>query len=142
MAVVTAIHDVVPAPRTAADILPADASERTTRQSGPKASRRKVDASLQHSVAPMIATLFDQADTRDPTYQRRWIALVDGANHQLECLETEAKRRNVKIIIIIDLIHVLEYLWKAAEDLHPPTRPAPPSSTPPPANCCKATHHR
>ena len=123
MAVVTAIYDAVPAPRTAADILPADAVERAARQPGPRASARKVDASLRHSVAPMIAALFDQADTRDPTRQRRWIALVDGANHQLECIEAEANRRGVTVDIVIDFIHVLEYLWKAAEDLHP-THPA------------------
>ncbi|WP_246002604.1 ISKra4 family transposase [Allorhizocola rhizosphaerae] len=119
MAVVTAIYDAVPAPRTAADILPADTRERAARQPGPKTSGRKVDASLQHSVAPMVAALFDQAETRDPHHRRRWIVLVDGANHQLECLEAEAKHRGVQIDIVVDFIHVLEYLWKAAEDLHP-----------------------
>lgn len=119
MAVVTAIYDAAPASRTAADILPVDAHERAARQPGPKASNRKVDASLQYSVAPMVAALFDQAQTRDPQHRRRWIVLVDGANHQLECLETEAKRRGVQIDIVVDFVHVLEYLWKAADDLHP-----------------------
>jgi hypothetical protein len=82
-----------------------------------------VDASLEHSVAPMVTALFDQAETRDPKRQRRWVVLVDGANHQLDCLQREAERRGVHIDIIIDFIHVLEYLWKAAEDLHP-THPA------------------
>jgi hypothetical protein len=119
MAVVTAIYDVVPAPRTAADILPRDAGERAARQPGPKTRGRKVDASVEYSVAPMVAALFDQAESRDPRYRRRWVVLVDGANHQLECLEREAKRRGIQIDIIVDFIHVLEYLWKAAEDLHP-----------------------
>jgi hypothetical protein len=117
MAVVTAIYDAAPAPRSAADILPADAQERTARQPGPKTSSRNVDASLEHSVAPMVVALFDQAETRDPQHQRRWVVLVDGANHQLECLEREAQRRGVQIDIVVDFIHVLEYLWKAAEDL-------------------------
>ncbi|WP_281274387.1 ISKra4 family transposase [Allorhizocola rhizosphaerae] len=123
MAVVTALYDAAPAPRTAADILPADAAERAARRNGPQASSRKVDASLQHSVAPMVAALFDQAQSRDPHHQRRWVCLVDGANHQLECLEAEANRRGVQIDIVVDFIHVLEYLWRAAEDLHP-THPA------------------
>jgi hypothetical protein len=119
MAVVTAIYDAVPAPRTAADILPVDTAERATRQPGPKTSNRKVDASLQYSVAPMVAALFDQAESRDPQHQRRWVVLVDGANHQLECIEREAQSRGVQTDIVVDFIHVLEYLWKAAEDLHP-----------------------
>jgi hypothetical protein len=119
MAVVTAIYDAAPAPRTAADILPVDAAQRAARQPGPKTSSRKVDASLEYSVAPMVTGLFDQAQSRDPHHRRRWVCLVDGANHQLECVATEAKRRGVKVDIVVDFIHVLEYLWKAAEDLHP-----------------------
>lgn len=79
MAVVTALYDAAPAARNAADILPIDAGERAARRPGPKASSRKVDASLEHSVAPMVAALFDQAETRDPHHRRRWVCLVDGA---------------------------------------------------------------
>jgi hypothetical protein len=118
MAVVTAVYDAAPAPRTAADILPADPAERAARRTGPRTSGRKVDASLEHSVAPMVTALFDQAQARDRQHRRRWVVLVDGANHQLDCIRQEAKRRGVHIDIIIDFIHVLEYLWKAAEDLH------------------------
>jgi hypothetical protein len=71
----------------------------------------------------MTAALFDQAESRDPQHLRRWIVLVDGANHQLECIRQEAKRRGVQVDIVVDFIHVLEYLWKAAEDLHA-THPA------------------
>lgn len=124
MAVVTAIYDATPAPRTAADILPADAAERAARRPGPRTHDREVHASLEHSVAPMITAMFDQAEARDPQHHRRWVVLVDGANHQLECIQQEAQRRGVDIDIVVDFIHVLEYLWKAAEDLHPthPTR--------------------
>lgn len=123
MACVTACYDAVPAPRSAADVLPKDAAEREARRQGPRAVRRRVDASLEHSTAAMVTTLFDQAHKRDPTHGRRWIVLVDGANHQLECLQQEASKRGVTIDIIVDFVHVLEYLWKAADDLHP-TQPA------------------
>jgi hypothetical protein len=119
MAAVTACYDAAPAPRGAADVLPRDADERSTRQPGPRAVRRRVDASLEHSIAPMAATLFEQAEQRDPEHRRRWIVLVDGANHQLECIEKEAAARGVHIDTIVDFVHVLEYIWKAAADLHP-----------------------
>ena len=44
--------------------------------------------------------------------------LVDGAEHQLDLIRAEAARSGVTISILIDLIHVLEYIWKAAWSLH------------------------
>ena len=123
MATVTAVYDAVPVPRTAADVLPATGTERAARRPGPRATGRTVDASLQHTTAEMVTTMFDRAAARDPGHRRRWIVLVDGANHQLDCIQQEAGARRVDVDIVVDFIHVLEYLWKAAEDLHP-GRPA------------------
>ena len=72
----------------------------------------------------MIAAAFSQAGARDPQHQRTWVVLVDGAEHQLDLIRAEAARRGVTIHIVIDLIHVLEYLWKAAWCLHPAGDPA------------------
>jgi hypothetical protein len=119
MAVVTAIYDAAPAARTAADILPVDASERANRRPGPRARNRRVNASLERSTTPMVVDLFDQAEHRDPDHRRRWVVVVDGANHQLEQIRAEAKARGVHVDIIVDFIHVLEYLWAAAADCHP-----------------------
>jgi hypothetical protein len=56
--------------------------------------------------------------------------LVDGNNHQFERIQHEAGRRGVHVDVVIDFVHVLEYLWKAAEDLHPtPPHPTPPHPT-------------
>lgn len=126
MANVTALYDAAPAPRCGADIMPRDAAERQARRDGPKTSNRLMDASLQHPTRTMVTTLFDQAEHRDPHHRRRWLALVDGNNHQLERIEHEAAERGIDLHILIDFVHVLEYVWKAAEDLHPttPTRHA------------------
>lgn len=123
MAVVTAVYDAAPAVRHPADILPATAAERAARRPGPRAVNRAVDASVEDSTAPMARRLFDRGEHRDPDHQRRWIVLADGDNHQLDRVQAEAHARGIHIDIIVDFIHVLEYLWKAAEDLHP-TRPA------------------
>ncbi|MFT5162560.1 MAG: hypothetical protein ACI9FJ_001137 [Alteromonadaceae bacterium] len=45
---------------------------------------------------------------------RPWVALVDGLPYQIRLIERAAKRLQVKIAIVMDFIHVLEYLWKAA----------------------------
>ena len=39
---------------------------------------------------------------------------MDGNNTQIGAVTAEAAARSVTVTIIIDLIHVLEYLWKAA----------------------------
>jgi hypothetical protein len=123
MAVVTVLYDAAPAVRTPADIVALDAAERAGRRPGPKSRNRRVNASVTHSTDPMVRQLFQQAQSRDPEHRRRWVVVVDGANHQLECLKKHAKAMKAPITIIIDFIHVLEYVWKAAEDLHP-TYPA------------------
>ena len=40
--------------------------------------------------------------------------LVDGEPHQLKTIKGIAKQQGVKVTIVLDFIHVLEYLWKAA----------------------------
>ena len=120
MATVTAVYDAATVPRRPADVLPATAAERAARtREAPRASGREVRASVTTSTAEMITGMFDQAAQRDPHHRRRWIVLVDGNNHQIERIEHEAMVRGVHIDIVIDFVHVLEYLWKAADDLHP-----------------------
>ncbi len=46
------------------------------------------------------------------------MVLVDGARHQLDLIRAEAERRGVRVHILVDLIHVLEYLWRAAWCFH------------------------
>ena len=72
----------------------------------------------------MIAAAFDQAEARDPGHRRTWVVLVDGAEHQLDLIRAEAARRGVTIHVVIDIIHVLEYIWKAAWSLHAAGDPA------------------
>ena len=79
---------------------------------------------MQADPAAVVAAAFDQAEARDPAHQRTWVVLVDGAEHQLDLVRAEAQRRDATIHIVIDLIHVLEYLWKAAWSLHPAGDPA------------------
>ena len=69
----------------------------------------------------MIARVFEEAERRDPKHRRTWVALVDGANHQIERIKPEARKRKVKVTIVVDFVHVLEYLWTAAGCLIPTT---------------------
>jgi hypothetical protein len=57
-------------------------------------------------------------------HARTWVVLVDGAEHQLALIRAEAARRSATVHVIIDIIHVLEYIWGASWCLHAAGDPA------------------
>ena len=59
-----------------------------------------------------IGKVFAEADRRDPDHLRTWIALADGDNYQLGLFQAAAAARGITLAVVIDFIHVLEYLWK------------------------------
>ena len=76
------------------------------------------------SCAETISAVFDQAERRDPGHARPWIALVDGDRHQIQVIRDQAAARGITVTILVDFIHVIEYLWKAAWCFHPARDPA------------------
>ncbi|WP_125611929.1 ISKra4 family transposase [Specibacter cremeus] len=124
MAEVGAVHDAVPVVRTIVDILPATDAERAAAADGPRATGKWLTASVTQDAASVIAAVFDEATRRDPDKARTWVALVDGANHQIERIRAEAATRDVTVHVLIDIIHVMEYLWKAAWCFHTEGDPA------------------
>ncbi|MGO9899695.1 MAG: ISKra4 family transposase [Solirubrobacteraceae bacterium] len=111
IAEVGAVYEIKPAPRTGAEVL-ASRSEQTL--PAPKAKHKWLTASVVEDAATVVADIFDEAERSDPTHQRRWVALVDGNNHQIDRIKKEAKKRKVKVTIVVDFVHVLEYLWSGA----------------------------
>lgn len=113
MAELAAVYDLTPVPRTSTDILSADEHTGPPPQA-PKAKNKWVTASVVDDAATVIAAAFDEAERRDPDHTRSWVALVDGNNHQITRIHAEAKSRGLTITVVVDFIHVLEYLWAAA----------------------------
>jgi hypothetical protein len=116
MAEIAAVYDLTPAPRTGADIMPDD--EQPDPAPPPKAAGKWLCASVTDNAATVIAAGFDEADRRDPDHRRTWIALVDGNTHQIDRIRAEARTRKVNVSVVVDFIHVLEYVWKAAWCFH------------------------
>jgi hypothetical protein len=113
-ATVAAVYSVAPFIRTPEDILADLRPVRSVGKPRPKAHDKRVWASLEKEQADVIATMFEEAERQDPLHRRRWVVLVDGDRYQIADIENEAARRGVEVTIVLDLIHVLEYLWKAA----------------------------
>ena len=113
MAEVGAVYDVTPVPRTPQDVMAPKAGDEHPPEA-PKAKNKWLTASVVEDAAEVVGRLFDEAERRDPAHTRRWVALVDGNNHQIDRIGAEAKARGIDVTIVVDLVHVLEYLWAAA----------------------------
>jgi hypothetical protein len=108
-------------PRTPEQVMGPDPG---TARDRPRAENRWYTCDITAGRDVTIGKIFDQADRRDPDHARTWIALLDGDNYQLGLFQAQAAARGITLFILIDFIHVLEYLWKAAWCLHPPRDPA------------------
>jgi hypothetical protein len=120
MAQVAAVYTVAPNVRTLWDVLAdlrpvRDASKDRDR---PRPTNKRVWASVEKEPAAVIRDAFEEARRRDPGLRRRWVVLVDGNRDQLRLVKKAARKVGVAITIIVDLIHVLEYVWKAAYAFH------------------------
>ena len=58
---------------------------------------------------------------RDPSGQRPKAMLVDGETKQLRAIKTEAKKLGMTMQIVLDLLHVLHYVYVAGKAMYPKT---------------------
>jgi hypothetical protein len=121
MASVAAIYTIEPFVRTPEEILPE--SPMLQEPARPRPEHKRIWASLAQSPEAVIREMFDEAARRDPKGQKRWVALVDGNLPQIDHLQQLAEERNVPLIIVVDFIHVAQYVWKAAGALFPGQEP-------------------
>jgi hypothetical protein len=95
-----------------------------TAPDSPRAVNRWYACDITAGRDVTIGKIFDEAERRDPGHARAWIALVDGDIYQLGLIQAQAAARGITLTILVDFIHVLEYLWKTAWCFHPPRDPA------------------
>ncbi|MEU9708590.1 ISKra4 family transposase [Streptomyces sp. NPDC047967] len=122
MATVACVFDTRPAPRRPHDVIhpPGGRSGERPARRGPRAENKWCTASLVRPPEQVIADAFEQAQARDPRHLRPWIVLVDGARHQLDLITAEACGRGVTPHVLLDFVHVAEYVWAAAHAFHKP----------------------
>jgi hypothetical protein len=122
MAEVAGVYDALPQVRTPADLLPKPAGT-PSRPAGPRAESKWLTVSIADPAAHVISAGFDETERRDPDHRRPRIALVDGNSHQIDRIQAEAHARGIDVTILIDLIHVIEYVWAAAWCFYPKQDP-------------------
>ena len=116
MAELACVYDAAPVPRTVDDVIASPGKPRTTTPA-PTAVNKWLTGSLVNDIPQMVTAGFDEAQRRDSAHARSWLVLVDGNRTQIDAVGAEAARRGVRVTILIDIIHVLEYLWGAAWSL-------------------------
>ena len=114
MATVASVYTIAPYIRTAQEIVGQMHPIHQKEKQRPKPEQKRVWASVEKDAEEVIGTAFAEAISRDPEKTKKWVAVVDGNEKQLEVLEAFAIKYGVVLTIILDLIHVLEYLWKAS----------------------------
>ena len=125
MSTVAAVYSVAPHVRTPAQMLAVlardEEAERNSPQrhstQRPRPQHKRVWASLEHEPRQVLEEAFREALERDPHHCRRWVAVVDGNETQLDILEDLAEQHDVRLTIVLDIFHVLGYLWKTGHAL-------------------------
>ncbi len=114
MATVAAVYTIAPFVRTPLDVVNDLASRKSLSIKRPRPVGKCVWASVEKEPEEVIDDAFREALARDPSREKQWYVLVDGNPTQIELAEQAAARFGVSVTIVLDLIHVTEYLWRAA----------------------------
>jgi hypothetical protein len=121
MAIVAAVYTIAPYCRTPQDLVRdlAPVRDVTEQIARPRPECKRVWASLKKDPEVVMREAFKEALRRDPERKKRWVVLVDGNETQLGLLEILRHELGLDLTIILDVIHVRQYLWRAAEAFHP-----------------------
>lgn len=119
MATVAAVYTIAPCERTPEQIVRSFHPIREAVSERPRPEHKRVWASLEREPNEVLGEAFEEALRRDPRKQKQWVALVDGNPHQIAILETLADQYQVTLRIVLDIVHVIGYLWRAAAVFHP-----------------------
>lgn len=84
----------------------------------PRPEQKRVWASLEKEPAEVIEEAFQEAESRDPKHEKKWVVLVDGNEHQIKIAKKLGRKYGLSLTIVLDIVHVTEYLWKAGLVFH------------------------
>jgi hypothetical protein len=122
MATVAAVYTIMPFARRPEELIGESSSPRAG-PPRPRPEQKRVWASIEKTPEQVIEELLAEARYRDPADEKIWVALVDGNKSQISILRRMAKKNGLDLTIVVDLIHVIEYLWDAGRAFHPESGP-------------------
>lgn len=84
----------------------------------PRPEQKRVWASLEKEPDEVIEEAFQEAESRDPNHEKKWVVLVDGNETQIKIAKKLGRKYACSLTIVLDIVHVTEYLWKAGVVFH------------------------
>lgn len=123
MSTVASVYNIALFIRTPEQIIGELTAQESYAASRPRPLAKRVWASVEKEAIEVTADIFSEALRRDPNKQKQWVCLIDGDRRQLNRVRAQAKKFGVNLIIIMDIIHVIEYLWKASRAFYQETNP-------------------
>ena len=121
MATVAAVHSQAPVVRTPKEVLDSlfqtDAQPERPKRARP--THKRVWASLLADKDTFINDVKAEMTRRDARRRRTWVIVTDGEH----ALQRRVCRDFKGVTLVLDLLHVLEKLWKAAYVLYPEGSP-------------------
>ncbi len=94
------------------DTPPGDTPQKKKPRSRPE--HKRVWASIEKTKDEVIEEVVAEMNARDAEGTKLWTAVIDGER----ALQMRVKKSMPGIILILDLLHALEYVWKAAYAFH------------------------
>ena len=117
MATVAAVYAIGRFDRTPQDIMD-DLRREKKAEKRPRPHGKRVWASVRKDPEEVIREAFAEAECRDRNRKKTWVVLLDGNATQLEIVQRLAKETEREVVIVLDFIHAVEYLWGAAHAFH------------------------
>jgi hypothetical protein len=112
MAAVATVYDIEKHARSPKSVMGLEEKSAT---SPPRARNKRVWASLQRDQQQVTNEAFEEALRRNPNRDRPLAILVDGQLQQIKLIQSALKQHQLTgAVLVLDLVHVIEYLWKAA----------------------------
>lgn len=125
MATVAAVFFQAPEPRTPEQVVQSlftagkPALQKRQRQERPRPQSKRLWASLTAGKTDFITGVRSEMLRRDPDRLLPWVIVTDGER----ALQKRVCALFEDVTLVLDLLHVLEKLWKAAHALHPEGSP-------------------
>lgn len=94
----------------------AAAQDTETNSTAPKAQHIRRLASLEQPKQAVVEEIVRDATARDPKRHRPWVVVMDGALGLWALVASMLK--GIEYVGILDIIHVLEYLWTVGNALY------------------------
>ncbi|KPA17646.1 hypothetical protein MHK_002180 [Candidatus Magnetomorum sp. HK-1] len=89
-----------------------------TKKNRPRPIAKRVWASIEKKSENTLQKMFEEALQRKNSDNKEWVVLVDGDLNQIRAIKNISRKFNKNVVIICDIIHVLEYIWKAGKVLN------------------------